>query len=323
MLIDVLNHFGLAKSLREAGYFETEHHQQLLHELEAAVSQGGLIALAGIVGSGKTTLLWQLQDRLRKAGRVLVAESLAVDINRVGLNTLKLAMYYDLATEKDGDLPSKPEKSERVLINLIQRCDRPVVLFVDDAHDLNGNTVRGLKRIIERVRRRGGRLSVLLGGHPKLKNDLRRATLEEIGGRAIIFELECLKGQQKAYLTWLLSQCMKPKTKIEDILTEEAMALLSERLITPLQIEHYLILALEQAYRLAEKPVTAEIVESTIAPDLNALEPTLIRHGYTSRALSEFLNVRPGEVRALLLGQLPEERTEELKQQLLRTGIPL
>jgi type II secretory pathway predicted ATPase ExeA len=323
MLIDVLNHFGLVKSPREAGYFETEHHQQLLHELEAAVPQGGLIALAGIVGSGKTTLLWQLQDRLRKAGRVLVAESLAVDINRVSLNTLKLAMYYDLATEKDGDLPSKPEKSERVLINLIQRCDRPVVLFVDDAHDLNGNTVRGLKRIIERVRRRGGRLSVLLGGHPKLKNDLRRATLEEIGGRAIIFELEGLKGQQKAYLTWLLGQCMKPKTKVEDILTEEAMTLLSERLITPLQIEHYLILALEQAYRLAEKPVTAEIVESTIAPDLNALEPTLIRHGYTSRALSEFLNVRPGEVRALLLGQLPEERTEELKQQLLRTGIPL
>jgi len=323
MFIDVLNHFGLARSPREAGYFETEHHQQLLHELEAAVPQGGLIALAGIVGSGKTTLLWQLQDRLRKAGRVLVAESLAVDINRVSLNTLKLAMYYDLATEKDGDLPSKPEKSERVLINLIQRCDRPVVLFVDDAHDLNGNTVRGLKRIIERVRRRGGRLSVLLGGHPKLKNDLRRATLEEIGGRAIIFELEGIKGEQKAYLTWLLSQCMKPKTNIEDILSEEAMALLSERLITPLQIEHYLILALEQAYRLAERPVTAEIVESTIAPDLNALEPTLIRHGYTSRALSEFLNVRPGEVRALLLGQLPEERTDELKQQLLRTGIPL
>jgi len=323
MFIDVLNHFGLARSPREAGYFETEHHQQLLHELEAAVPQGGLIALAGIVGSGKTTLLWQLQDRLRKAGRVLVAESLAVDINHVSLNTLKLAMYYDLATEKDGDLPSKPEKSERVLINLIQRCDRPVVLFVDDAHDLNGNTVRGLKRIIERVRRRGGRLSVLLGGHPKLKNDLRRATLEEIGGRAIIFELEGIKGEQKAYLTWLLSQCMKPKTNIEDILSEEAMALLSERLITPLQIEHYLILALEQAYRLAERPVTAEIVESTIAPDLNALEPTLIRHGYTSRALSEFLNVRPGEVRALLLGQLPEERTDELKQQLLRTGIPL
>ena len=78
------------------------------------------------------------------------------------INTLKLALFYDLATEKDGDLPTKPEKSERVLIKLIQRCERPIVLFVDDAHDLNGNTLRGLKRIIERVHRRRGRLSIVL-----------------------------------------------------------------------------------------------------------------------------------------------------------------
>ena len=61
----------------------------------------------------------------------------------------------------------------------IESYENPIVLFVDDAHDLNGNTLRGLKRIIERVHRRRGRLSVVLAGHPKLKNDLRRPTLEE------------------------------------------------------------------------------------------------------------------------------------------------
>jgi len=95
-------------------------------------------------------------------------------------------LFYDLATEKDGDLPTKSKKSERVLIKLIQRCERPIVLFVDDAHDLNGNTLRGLKRIIERVHRRRGRLSIVLAGHPKLRNDLRRPTLEEIGARATV-----------------------------------------------------------------------------------------------------------------------------------------
>lgn len=176
--------------------------------------------------------------------------------------------------------------------------------------------------IIERVHRRRGRLSIVLAGHPELRNDLRRPTLEEIGARATVFELDGLKGQQKAYLAWLLAQCTKPKTKPEDVLTEEASRLLAERLITPLQIEHYLILALEQAYRLGEKPVTAEIIEATMAPDLDALEPMLIRHAYTTRALTELLNVRSGEVSALLQGQLPEERADELKQQLLRTGIP-
>lgn len=323
MLADVMDHFGFARSLQEAGYFETEHHKQLLQALEAAIRQGGLVALAGIVGCGKTTLLWQLHDRLKRAGTFQVAESLAVDVNRVNLNTLKLALFYDLASEKDGDLPTKPEKSERVLIKLIQRYEKPIVLFVDDAHDLNGNTLRGLKRIIERVHRRRGRLSVLLAGHPKLKNDLRRPTLEEIGARATVFELESFKGQQKAYLIWLLTQCLKPKVGLDHILTEGALALLAERLMTPLQIEHYLMLALEQAYRLGEKPVTAEMVEATLAPDINALEPLLIRQGYNARVLAELLNVRPVEIRALLHGQLPEERAEELRQQILKTGIPL
>jgi hypothetical protein len=41
------------------------------------------------------------------------------------------------------------------------------------------------------------------------------------------------------------------------------------------------------------------------------------------RLLGGLLNVRTAEVRALLYGQLPEERAAELKQQILKTGIPL
>jgi type II secretory pathway predicted ATPase ExeA len=317
MLVDVMDHFGFARDLRAAGYFQTEHHQQLLRELEAAIRRGGLIALAGIVGCGKTTLLWQLQDRLKKAGTFHVAESLAVDVNRVNLNNPEAGVVLR-SGNREGWRPAQQAGEEQTGTDQAHPA-----LCVDDAHDLNGNTLRGLKRIIERVHRRRVRLSILLAGHPKLRNDLRRPTLEEIGARATVFRLEGLKGQQKAYLDWLLEQSMKPKTKPEEILTEEALALLTERLVTPLQIEHYVTRALEQAHRLGEKPVTAEIVEAVMAPDINALEPMLIRHGYTARALTELLNVRPAEVRALLHGQLPEERADELKQQLLMTVIPL
>jgi hypothetical protein len=41
------------------------------------------------------------------------SESLMFDVPRVTLSTLKLALSYDLATEKDGNLTGKPEKSER------------------------------------------------------------------------------------------------------------------------------------------------------------------------------------------------------------------
>jgi hypothetical protein len=35
MLSDVMEHFGLSQSLRQAGYFETDHHRQLLRDLKA------------------------------------------------------------------------------------------------------------------------------------------------------------------------------------------------------------------------------------------------------------------------------------------------
>ncbi len=69
--------------------------------------------------------------------------------------------------------------------------------------------------------------------------------------------------------------------------------------------------------------MTGEIVDTAMAPDINTLEPTLIRHGYNTKTLCELFNARLTEVRAFLRGQLPADRTEELKQYILREGISL
>jgi type II secretory pathway predicted ATPase ExeA len=251
-----------------------------------------------------------------------VAESLVFDVPRVTLSTLKLALYYDLATDKDGDLPGKPEKSERALMKVMRRCQKPIALFIDDAHDLHAQTLRSLKQFIEKTRRRGGRLTLVLAGHPRLKNELRRPAREETGARTTVLELEGIQGQQRRYITWLLEQCA-PSMNPLDIVPPEALELLAERLFTPLQIQHYLTRVLEQAYRFGEKPVPPAIVHMTLAPDLHDLEPTLTRHGYNVTVLAELLNMRQADVRAFLRGQLPPGRTEELHNQLLATGIPL
>ncbi|MGV8664192.1 hypothetical protein ACV357_34570, partial [Pseudomonas aeruginosa] len=67
-----------------------------------------------------------------------------------------------------------------------------MALSVDAAHDLNGHTLTGLTRLLERAEDDSGRrrLSIVLAGHPKLCNDLRRPTMEEIGSRTAIFELQ-------------------------------------------------------------------------------------------------------------------------------------
>ena len=156
-----------------------------------------------------------------------------------------------------------------------------------------------------------------------MRSRVFRYRIGSFGARATVLELDGIKGQQKRFLLWLLQQCAKPKVKPTDIFTEEAIDLLTQRLVTPWQVEYYLTLALEHAHRFGEKPVSANAVEATMAPDINALEPTLTRYGYNVKALSELLNIRAAEVRALIHGQLPEERTVELKQQILKTGIPL
>jgi len=119
------------------------------------------------------------------------------------------------------------------LRDLIRKRQKPIALFIDDAHDLQAKTLVGLKRLIEVVRDGNGTLSVVLAGHPKLKNDLRRPTMEEIGSRAAIFDLEGFGGEKLTYLRWLLIQCLNTKGKaevtsddsIDAVITDEAMAL--------------------------------------------------------------------------------------------------
>lgn len=146
---EVMEFFGLERELDHLGFFETEPQAHLEKELKKTISQGRLIALSGIVGSGKTTFLQRLMSDLAKSKEILVSRSLAVESDKVSLSTLITALFYDLSTEKDLKVPTQPEKRERQLLALIQKCHHTIALFVDDAHGLHHSTLVGLKRLIE------------------------------------------------------------------------------------------------------------------------------------------------------------------------------
>ena len=55
----------------------------------------------------------------------------------------------------------------------------------------------------------GGQLSVVLIGHPQLKNDLRRPKMEEIGDRTTVFEFGGLRDRQRDYIDWVLKASLK------------------------------------------------------------------------------------------------------------------
>jgi type II secretory pathway predicted ATPase ExeA len=241
MLTEVMTHFGLVKEFRQASYYETTGQKQLFKDLKDADQSGSLVALTGVIGCGKTTTLRRLFEEFSKENKILVSKSLSVDKNHTTLTTLISALFYDLSPNyKETKIPSLGEKRERELRDLIKKGKKPVVLFVDEAHDLQYHTLKGLKRLIEVIEDGGETLSVVLAGHPKLKNDLRRPTMEEIGYRATILTLEGMVGSQREYINWLIKSCTIEGTETSDILTIEAIEILSEKLRTPLQIHQHL-----------------------------------------------------------------------------------
>jgi type II secretory pathway predicted ATPase ExeA len=320
---EVMSHYGITREFRDAGFYETDKHMQIRRELKSAVKQGKFITMAGIVGCGKTTTLHRLQEQLQAEGNILVARSISVDKQGVTLNTLMVALFADLVTEKDSEAPTRPEKRERALRELIKRRKKPVALFIDEAHDLKRDTIVELKRLMELVRGGDGILSVVLAGHPKLNNELRRATNEEIGNRATLFSLDNVHGANRDYIHWLVEQCAKTGTEPQSLLEDEAIDLLAERLSTPLQIVQHLTLAMEAAFEIGGRPVTTKVVESVLAKDINELDAKLIRHGYGTKAVAELLSISPAVARRLVRGLLPAGRTQELQAQMMKAGMPL
>ena len=147
--------------------------------------------------------------------------------------------------------------------------------------------------------------------------------MEEIGYRSVVFTLEGMVGSQREYITWLIQSCVMDGTKLSDVLTIEAIEVLSERLRTPLQIQQHLMLAMEAAYQVGEKPVTAAIAESVMSKQIDELEPKLTRNGYDVRGLAEQFHAKPAEIKLLFRGQLDPTRTKELTDQMLMAGLPI
>jgi type II secretory pathway predicted ATPase ExeA len=268
-------------------------------------------------------MLRRLQPLLREDKQVLVSQSLAVEKHSIKLGTLITALFCDLSSEKQVRIPAQGEKRERDLRDLIKKSTRPVALFIDEAHDLHPHTLIGLKRLLEVVESGGGRLSVVLAGHPKLRNDLRRPSLEEIGYRTDVFTLDGIAGSQREYLLWLLGTCVQQGKTPDSILAPAAIDLLATKLRTPLQIQMHLALALEAGYQTGETPVSSELVDAVLSKHLDDLEPTLARHGYRLRDLVEQFNVKPAEVKAWFGNQLEPTRAAELRDRLLAAGLPI
>lgn len=311
----------MEKEFRNADFMETESYHQIYNDVVSTIKDGYLVALTGVIGCGKTVTARKIRQDLRKRNEILVSTSLTVAKHRVKLGTLMHALFADLRADKKAQIPSKLEFRERQLIELISSKNKPVVLFIDDAHDLHHKTLSGLKRLQEVGQEANTLLSIVMLGHPKLGIEMNMPAMEEIGSRVVHLPMDGIRGMQEKYIDWILKQCLNKKTKSIEVFTKDALNLMAEKFTTPLQINHYAWKAFVKAFQIGQKPVDADTLNQVIAGDLNGIEANMKRHGYDVKALSNALDVKPAEIRSFFRRRLSSARAQELENEIFKLGL--
>jgi type II secretory pathway predicted ATPase ExeA len=293
VLTEILKHYKLARDFGQVGVYESKELIRVEENLKEHIRLGHFVALTGSVGVGKTTLIRKVIAELKKSKSVLVSESLSIEKERINLTSLVHALFMDF-----GEKPEKDRESrDRKLFQLIEKSNRKVALFVDDAHNMQPRTLLGLKALVERG------LCVVLVGHPRLGFNLARGQMEEIGMRCERLEIRGLAGEVGSYLGWLIKQA---GGKIE-IFSPEAQEEMAQLCRTPLQVQRISWEAIKQGYEEGEKQISRETIQNVIAPDFRDLRTELKRLGYTARDIAYDYGYQTTQVNRFLDGKLPAD----------------
>ncbi len=145
--------------------------EKLQNKFKALIKKGDKLLVApGATRLNRAVFLKDLQNRFKQDGEILVAKSLAVEKKKVSISTLMTALILDLSTLKN--IPRDFNQGILKLQKLIHEQDKPVVLLIDDAQELNTQTLTNLPEFIETINLKCGPFSILLTGHPQLNSTL-------------------------------------------------------------------------------------------------------------------------------------------------------
>jgi type II secretory pathway predicted ATPase ExeA len=322
MIFDALEFYGLDKDLSEAGFYKTEAIQELQNKIKKfTLNFGKIIAISGSVGSGKTAFINQIMHELKIENKCVVSYSYSSDRENVNIKTLMTALLLDLSEGNKVQIPTSSEMRDRKLVKLMQELNKPVVLFIDEAQDLHANTLSSLKKLLESAKKGQQKLSIILAGQPKLKNMISSPRMDEVGSRSYIIDLDVFFTKKDRYFEWALNKCSEKSKKISDIITPEASKLLTNSLVTPLQIISHFNKAIEIGFKVGVTPINKEIIEQVLKPSDCELELKYTRAGYRINTIAKMLFVPEKTVRLWFMGKLPEQQAIEFEESLVQANI--
>jgi type II secretory pathway predicted ATPase ExeA len=255
----------------------TEDTRFIAEYILQSAKAGGMVALVGESGSGKTTIRRYAIDRMAAEGqKVRVIAPRCIDKTRLSTGSICDAIIADCSAETPRrTMEAKARQVERILTHS-SRAGWSHVLMIEEAHDLNINTLKYLKRFWELEDGFKKLLSIVLVGQVELKAKLDESKnweAREVIRRMEVLELVPLASGEEIvkYLDIKFKRLGKNRA---DIINDSGCAALAEKLkrqtrtkevysvAWPLLVNNWCMKAMNEATELGAKCVDAEVVNA-------------------------------------------------------------
>lgn len=258
---------------KDTDIYMSDEHRYIEAAMLDASRHGGFLAVIGEVGSGKSVMRRKVIEQLKRDGDTLVIYPQTIDKTRLTAASICDAIIQDISSEKCRiKLEAKSRQVRRLLLDRAKSGYR-AVLIIEEAHDLNVNTLKYLKRFYELEDGYRKLLGIILIGQTELKHMFNESTnvdMREVIRRVQVAEIRGLNGHLRDYLTVKFKRVGK---NADDLFSEDAYEALNRRLTSttrdgkqkvshayPLLVNNYVARAMNLAYEMGEARITADVV---------------------------------------------------------------
>ncbi len=276
---EALKHFKLFRNpflddiQKDTDIYMSDEHRYIEAAMLDAARHGGFLAVIGEVGSGKSVMRRKVIEQLKRDGDTLTIYPQTIDKTRLTAASICDAIIQDISSERCMvKLEAKSRQVRRLLLDRAKSGYR-AVLIIEEAHDLNVNTLKYLKRFYELEDGYRKLLGIILIGQTELKHTFNESTnvdMREVIRRVQIAEIKGLNGHLGEYLAVKFRRVGK---NASDIFSEDAYEALGKRLTStsrdgkqkishayPLLVNNYVARAMNLAFEMGETRITSDVV---------------------------------------------------------------
>lgn len=276
---EALKHFKIFRNpfiddiQKDGDIYMSEEHRYIEAAMIDAARHGGFLAVIGEVGSGKSVMRRKVVEQLKRDGDVLVIFPQMIDKGRLTAGSICDAIIQDVSSEKCRiKLEDKTRQVQRLLLDRAKSGYR-ACLIIEEAHDLNVQTLKYLKRFYELEDGYRKLLGIVLIGQTELKHMFNESTnvdMREVIRRVQVPEIKGLNGHLKDYLSLKFKRVGKD---VDDIFAGDAFEALNQRLTStsrdgrtkishayPLLVNNHVARAMNMAWEMGEEKVNADVI---------------------------------------------------------------